>query len=201
MTPRVPGAPRSNAPQQPLQPFRPVESEASSPPSSPEVHVLTKPSHESYPTEIVNHFFELAEAQMRNVLGKGERERVVQKYMNEMGQQWKGATTTLDYVIGLYVAEDEADRQKADYELACWIWRNLFSARGLEPAMPGAQGQGDLTMEALPTAVKDLEMVVSIEKVVRFMRNRMSQLETISDEDILAGNIGEWANPGELGPR
>lgn len=140
---------------------------------------LLKPAHEAYPTELLSHFFELAESQMRMVLGRSERERVIRKYMEEMGEQWKGAGTGLDYVLGLGISEFEGDRNRADSELASWVWRNLFASRGLAPAN-------------LPNAADELQFIPQLELVVRFVRRELARLDSLSDEDVLAGNIGHW---------
>lgn len=142
---------------------------------------LRKPAHESYPTELLSHFFDLAESQMRLVLGRTERERVVRKYMEEMGEQWKGAGTGLDYVLGLGISEDPADQARADSELASWVWRNLFASRGVTPPSPAVE----------PT-VNELEFIEQLESVVHFVRRELHRLSQISDEDVMAGKVGEW---------
>jgi cytochrome b pre-mRNA-processing protein 3 len=119
---------------------------------------------------------------MRQVLGRGERERVVRKYMDEMGEQWRGAGAGLDYVLGLTVSEEVAERQKADAELASWVWRNLLGSRGLT-APPEGEGKTEETMGE------------NLELVVRFVRREMARLDGISDADVINGNIGEWGNP------
>lgn len=138
--------------------------------------ILTKPDYEVYVTELLNHFFEMAESQMRVVLGKGERERVVRKYMDEMGEQWKGAGVGLDYVMGLSMSEVAEERAKADEELASWVWRNTFQGKGLGK---------DIGME-------DVGMANQLEKVVRFIRREMARLDRLHDADVIAGNIGKW---------
>jgi len=149
-------------------------------PSTAGMPKLIKPAHESYPTELLSHFFELAESQMRMVLGRSERERVIRKYMDEMGEQWKGAGTGLDYVLGLGISEFEGDVNRADSELASWVWRNLFASRGLA-APADAQSTAD-----------ELKFIPQLELVVRFVRRELARLDKISDEDVLAGNIGQW---------
>jgi len=138
---------------------------------------LTKPDYEVYVTELLNHFFEMAESQMRVVLGKGERERVVRKYMDEMGTQWKGAGVGLDYVMGLSMSEIAEERAKADEELASWVWRNLFQGKGLGK---------DVGME-------DAKLAEQLEQVVRFIRKEMARLDQVLDADVCAGNIGKWS--------
>ncbi|TXT10929.1 hypothetical protein VHUM_01680 [Vanrija humicola] len=160
----------SSAPQQPASHVHPASSGLQ----------LGKASHETYPLELLNHFFELAESQMRMVLGKGERERVITKYMDEMGEQWKGASTGLDYIIGLGLSESAEEAASADVELASWAWRNLFASRGLTPPT-GEAAPGD-----------ELAFITQLELVVRFVRRELSRLDAVSDEDVLNGNIGAW---------
>lgn len=161
----------------------------SSAPSEPASHAhpaisggihLGKAAHETYVVELLNHFFELAESQMRMVLGKGERERVIKKYMDEMGEQWKGASTGLDYIVGLGLSESAEEAASADVELASWVWRNLFASRGLTPPV----GEAD--------PADELAFITQLELVVRFVRRELSRLDAVSDEDVLDGNIGEW---------
>lgn len=128
---------------------------------------------------------------MRNVLGRGERERVVKKYMDEMAQQWRGAGVSLDYVLGLEVSDDQGDRIRTDAELASWIWRNLFSARGLESPMPSSEVPG----EDDGVAVKEVEMAEQLEVIVKFVRREMKRLERLQDIDIMGGDIGAWGRP------
>lgn len=118
---------------------------------------------------------------MRKVLGRGERERVVKKYMAEMGEQWKGAGAGLDYVMGL----DSAEPGKADVELASWVWRNLYASQGLTA---GPEVQRELES-------KEVEMVQRLEEVVVFVRKEMARLDKVEDADVLDGNIGDWGSP------
>jgi hypothetical protein len=129
----------------------------------------------------------MAESEMRQVLGRGERERVVRKYMDEMGEQWKGAGVGLDYALGLTASEELAEREKADAELASWVWRNLFASRGLTAGPPLPEGQAEV----------DGDMAEQLEKVVRFVRREMSRLDALSDEDVMNGNIGAWGTAGQ----
>ncbi|BEJ12792.1 hypothetical protein CspHIS471_0212520 [Cutaneotrichosporon sp. HIS471] len=155
---------------EPLEPGPPTHTGPSS-----SNFTIGKPAHETYPTEFLNHFFELAESQMRIVLGKGERERVIRKYMDEMGEQWKGAGLGLDYILGLSISDDKAERALSDPELASWVWRNLFQSKGVAP------GEGD-----------ELAFPPHLDKVVFFVRRELARLGEISDADVLDGNIGEW---------
>lgn len=155
-----------------MEPGAPTHTE-SSPPSK--GFSLGRPAHETYPTEFLSHFFELAESQMRIVLGKGERERVIRKYMDEMGEQWKGAGLGLDFILGLSISADPAEQRLSDAELASWAWRNLFQSKGTTP------GEGD-----------ELAFAFQLDKVVRFVRRELARLDQISDADVLDGNIGQW---------
>lgn len=150
----------------------------SSPTSAP---IIGKPDHELYPSELLNHFFELAESEMRKVLGRGERERVVKKYMSEMGEQWKGAGAGLDYVMGL---QGQGEDGKSDIELASWVWRNLYASQGI---MPGPEIQ-------IEAQGKEVEMLQRLEEVVLFVRKEMERLDKIEDIDVLEGNIGDWGS-------
>jgi len=143
--------------------------------------ILTKPDYDVYVTELLNHFFEMAESQMRVVLGKGERERVVRKYMDEMGTQWKGAGVGLDYIMGLSMSEVAEDRAKADEELASWVWRNLFQGKGLGKEV----------------GMEDAGLAEQLEKVVRFIRKEQARLDQLHDADVVAGNIGKWSMVNE----
>ncbi len=135
---------------------------------------------------------------MRIVLGRGERERVVKKYMEEMGQQWKGAGAGLDYVIGLSSSENVEERNKADSELASWIWRNLFDGKGLivgPPLSPSTSTATDSASITAVTARNEADFVIQLDTIVRFVRREMARLDALSDEDVLQGNIGEWGSP------
>ena len=155
--------------------------------------ILSKPNDKAYPTELLNHFFELAESQMRRVLGRSERERAVTKYMAEMGQQWKGCGMAVDYAIGLSMSQDPIERETADVELAAYLWRNVFDARGLgPPPLPPADGEGPMSGR-----VKELELPRHLVEMVAYFRSEMARLDRISDEDVLNGNIGLWTPLGQ----
>ncbi len=129
---------------------------------------------------------------MRRVLGRGERERVIKKYMDEMGQQWKGSGMAVDYSMGLSISEDPVERERTDVELAAWLWRNLFDSRGLGgPPLPPPEGEGPMSGR-----VKELELPRQLMEVVCFMRREMTRLDGVSDGDVLSGNIGEWGAAG-----
>ncbi|ORY27475.1 hypothetical protein BCR39DRAFT_538185 [Naematelia encephala] len=164
------------------------------PTASSSVGYFSKPNYQIYPSELINHFFELAEAQMRKVLGRGERERVVKKYMQEMGEQWKGASVSLDYVLGLSISQDPALKELADPELAAWVWRNLFSSRGMPLA--GALAPGPAEAGGYIGEAKEIELTQSLGSIVYWIRKEMNRLEAISDEDVLTARIGAWGSPG-----
>jgi cytochrome b pre-mRNA-processing protein 3 len=129
---------------------------------------------------------------MRLVLGKGERERVVRKYMDEMGQQWRGASFSLDYALGLSVSDDISLKSKADEELASWLWRNTFNTRGLGAASSGMVEADSLEGMAMGKGVKELEMLENLSTVVKFVRREMARLDEISDADIMSAHVGSW---------
>jgi cytochrome b pre-mRNA-processing protein 3 len=184
----------------------------------PRLRALPPTQYAAYQSELLNHFFELAESEMRRVLGRGERERVVRKYMDDMGQQWKGAGVGLDAIMGMG-AKDSG----SDVELAAWIWRNLFQAKSIlsvppapsEASRPGmtiapfvkAMGEAtpvdiaEATNEALKKAndfgpvAGDLEFVETLETIVRFARREVNRLGRVSDEDVMQGEVGEWGSP------
>ncbi|KAK4687615.1 cytochrome b pre-mRNA-processing protein 3, partial [Tremellales sp. Uapishka_1] len=145
--------------------------------------ILSKPLYATYPEELLTHFFEMAESEMRVVLGRGERESKVRKYMDEMGEQWKGAGVGLDYILALGMSEIAEERQRADAELASWVWRNLFASKGVQPI-------------GLESAEKEMEneteFLDQLESVVKFVRKEMERLDRITDEEVLNGNIGQW---------
>lgn len=124
---------------------------------------------------------------MRKVLGRGEKERVVRKYMDEMGTQWKGAGVGLDYVLGLTLSPDASERAKADTELISWVWRNLFASRGLTPTPASADGMGS-------DGEVDQRMVEQLEQIAAFVRKEMQRLDRVEDADVLSGNIGHWGS-------
>ncbi|KAI5450357.1 Serine carboxypeptidase 3 [Naganishia albida] len=157
------------------------------------------PVAQTYQTEILTHFFELAENQMRLTLGEKEHERVVRKYMKEMGEQWKGAGITFDYAIargqtGLPASAEgsQLEGNGGDAELASWTWRNLFSARGCD-FVP--KPTTTTTTAAAPgeTAMKELEFAVQLGTIVKWIRRELYRMEGLSDQDVLEGRIGEFS--------
>ena len=127
---------------------------------------------------------------MRRVLGRGERERVVKKYMSEIGEQWKGAGVGMDFVLGLQSSEDGEMRNVSDVELASMLWRNLFGSKGLGAPTPGLVDPADISDG--PFVSNDIDLPQHLETVVRFVRREMARLDTLEDADILKGDIGTW---------
>ncbi len=128
---------------------------------------------------------------MRVTLGEGERERVVRKYMQEMGEQWKGASVGFDYAIARgqhSVVEGheelgEAEGEGGDAEVASWIWRNLFGARGAPVGVPSKSEGPD---------INDLKLAGQLAKSVAFVRREMYRLDQLTDEDVMNGEVGEF---------
>lgn len=161
-----------------------------------------------YQTELLQHFFNLAENQMRQTLGAGERERTVSKYMQSFGEQWKGGGLGFDYalakgnggVLGVEEqGEDEGDNTSGgDVELAGWVWRNLFSASFSDgslqapPSPPGLGQEVDPAMTELDLAIKDLMLASNLQKITMFIRREIGRLERLTDEEVLSGEIGAF---------
>lgn len=188
--PRTHPIPEPSDPNEPTHPAPPSNEKSSS--FSP-FGLFTKPAYASYHQELVNHFFELSESQLRRVLGRGERERVVKKYLQEFGDQWRGQGMSFDYAIGLSISENPELSQQGDVELASWFWRYFFNDRGLPPPAPGLGDMGELSSYA----EKELEMLGQIEKIIRFVRREMARLDQISHRDVVDGNIGRWGTVEE----
>ncbi|RXK41310.1 hypothetical protein M231_01460 [Tremella mesenterica] len=197
LLPRLRALPAHQAPPkttipEPLSPSSPSNTNTSSS-EDPSGISLSKPNYEAYPLELLNHFFEMAESEMRQVLGRGERERVVRKYLMEFGEQWRGSGLAVDYILGLGQSDSVELRSKADLELAGWVWRNLFQSRGMS-APDGALTE----VEKNPVEARlELLLPEQIELVVKFIRREMVRLDKISDVDVLAGNIGVWGKVKE----
>ncbi|EIW66620.1 hypothetical protein TREMEDRAFT_65489 [Tremella mesenterica DSM 1558] len=183
LLPRLRALPAHQAPPkttipEPLSPSSPSNTNTSSS-EDPSGISLSKPNYEAYPLELLNHFFEMAESEMRQVLGRGERERVVR--------------LAVDYILGLGQSDSVELRSKADLELAGWVWRNLFQSRGMS-APDGALTE----VEKNPVEARlELLLPEQIELVVKFIRREMVRLDKISDVDVLAGNIGVWGKVKE----
>ena len=125
---------------------------------------------------------------MRRVLGRNERERVVQKYLREMAEQYRGTSVGMDVIMGLGMSNEPLEREQADSELASWLWRNLFAGRGLGPPSPEFVAEDEVEAYSLT----ELFMVEQLNTMVHFVRREMARLDGLSDRDVLDGNIGEW---------
>lgn len=185
--------------------------------------VATQTTAQTYQTELLTHFFALAENQMRLTLGRNERERVVRKYMQEMGQQWKGAGVSFDYALARGQANlpTEAEVKQSggdpsqealeiaipedggDAELASWVWRNLFSADGAPGTAPQIRPRSDdddmVASEgagdrARSSDVARLGMAVRLAEIVAFIRREVSRLERIPHEHIMNGEVGVFGS-------
>jgi cytochrome b pre-mRNA-processing protein 3 len=166
---------------------------------------------QTYQTELLTHFFALAENQMRVTLGQGERERVVRNYMKEMGEQWKGAGIGFDYAISIgqdlpEIPAGERSSKGGDAELAAWVWRNLFAARYSDlpsdftpttntAAIPAEQD----TVKSDPSKpVHHLKLPAQLAQIVAFIRRELYRLDQLSDEDIEQGRTGEFGPVREI---
>ncbi|KAG7539658.1 hypothetical protein FFLO_03457 [Filobasidium floriforme] len=166
---------------------------------------------QTYQTELLTHFFALAENQMRVTLGQGERERVVRNYMKEMGEQWKGAGIGFDYAISIgqdlpEIPAGERSSKGGDAELAAWVWRNLFAARYSDlpsdftpttntAAIPAEQD----TVKSDPSnPVHHLKLPAQLAQIVAFIRRELYRLDQLSDEDIEQGRTGEFGPVREI---
>jgi hypothetical protein len=127
-------------------------------------------------------------------LGESERERVVRKYMQEMGEQWKGASVGFDYAVargqsavveGRESELDEAEAEGGDAEMASWVWRNLFGARG------APIGASTASSANLPD-ITELKLAGQLAKVVGFIRREMYRLDQLTDEQLIQGESGEF---------
>jgi len=162
---------------------------------SPALSTATESPSQKYQTELLNHFFALAETQMRVTLGEGERERVVKKYMQEMGEQWKGASVGFDYAVacGQAAAMEGKEAQKVggDAEMASWVWRNLFGARGAP--------LGALTRSSANSRdVTDLKLAADLASVVAFIRRELYRFDQLTDEQVMSGEVGEFGAVKEV---
>ncbi|WVQ94636.1 hypothetical protein IAU59_001716 [Kwoniella sp. CBS 9459] len=173
-----------------------------------------------YQQMLLTHYFNIVENEIRLMLGvEITRETETMKRLREYQERGNFARMGLDYSLGLSISTDPEEREKADSELASWVWRFIFARRGTDPAQTpsGAAGKdnkasplttsssssssssagkgtgtGDLVYpegEEMK-AGKDLEMAEQIELIVRFMRRELHRLDGISDRDVIAGNVG-----------
>lgn len=149
---------------------------------------------------------------MRLTLGQGEKERVVRKYMGEMGQQWKGAGISFDYALARgqkdLPVEPEVDsngnerlevnipQDGADAELAGWVWRNLLNAKGAPgPYQPpsSTSSTSNSTEEHMQDSdLEPLEMAIRLEEITDFIRREVARLENIPDKEIMNGDVGQF---------
>lgn len=171
---------------------------------------------------------------MRLTLGENEKERVVRRYMKEMGEQWKGAGVGFDYALargqeglpelGSGTGTGSAvETSGGDGELAAWVWRNLFAARGSEEVDFGMDG-GDAadsepsslstpstnpspstasTPTSTPTSTSTrsrdpslrlLKIADNLRLIVSFIRREVHRLEGLKDEDVEQGRIREFGS-------
>jgi cytochrome b pre-mRNA-processing protein 3 len=155
---------------------------------------------------------------MRLTLGEGERERVVKKYMKEMGEQWKGAGVGFDYAIaiGQELPElsapprapgmDQGDVLGGDSELAAWVWRNLFAARysdlptDFTPSAPSSSPT-DSSPTDPASPITHLKLPTHLSAVVTFIRKELHRLDQLENEDIMQGRIGEFGRVKENGTK
>lgn len=190
------------------------------------VSIFSKPDYQSYQAELVNHLFELAETQLRRILGRGERERVIKKYLQEYGEQFKGAYASLNFVLGLELrkssnittttasqaaagqsptttgasspGEEDLELPPGDVELASFLWRNLFGSKGLGAPVPALIDTSDVSAYSYEnTRTGELDMLNNLETVVKFVRREMHRLDQIDSIDVLNGNIGSFGRVEE----
>ncbi|OCF32284.1 hypothetical protein I316_05952 [Kwoniella heveanensis BCC8398] len=172
-----------------------------------------------YQQMLLTHYFNIVENEIRLMLGvEITRETETMKRLREYQERGNFARMGLDYSLGLSISTDPEERERADSELASWVWRFIFARRGTDPAQTpssaaaaGKDGKPAATQVATATsstsarkgtgdlvypegeemkAGKDLEMAEQIELIVRFMRRELHRLDGISDRDVIAGNVG-----------
>jgi cytochrome b pre-mRNA-processing protein 3 len=153
----------------------------------------------------VNHFFIDVEHRMRVTLSNKAPERVVKGYMREMRDQWAGAGIALD--IGLI---------GSDAELSGAVWRNIFAARGLDGkgeviGKPGTNGSAravqspdqsagradasSVDTSHLPLSERELaDLPFHLFVFTAYLRRELKRLESIPDEDVLAGEVGSFGS-------
>ncbi|KAJ1302882.1 hypothetical protein OPQ81_003181 [Rhizoctonia solani] len=136
----------------------------------------------SYQAELINHFFLDIEHRMRSVLGPKVPERIVTGYLNEMRDQWRGGGVAFD--LGII---------DTDATLAGMIWRNLFASRGSPPP----QGEGKDKKLVLANG-QEIELPSTLYKFVVYVRRELKRLESIPDEEIKLGQIGEWGTVSSI---
>ncbi|KAL7409347.1 ubiquinol-cytochrome C chaperone-domain-containing protein [Mrakia frigida] len=138
----------------------------------PRLRALPKKEAKRYQEELLTHFFSLLEVRMRRTLGPLIPERFVKKYMIEFGEQFTGYRITFDQAI-----------LGNDTELALFLWRNVFGARGLAKGTVGVK---------IPSGLND--------------RKRVEHLSKIGKADGMGGKIrpqdleGKMEGEGRIGP-
>jgi len=122
--------------------------------------------------------------------------------MKEMRDQWAGATFSFD--LGLV---------GSDAELSGAIWRNIFASRGLDgkgevigkpgrSSEPRAMDSGAIRVEdssSLPigATLSDsalAELPFHLYVFTAYVRRELSRLESLSDEQVLMGDIGSFGS-------
>ncbi|KAF8323913.1 hypothetical protein DL93DRAFT_2047260, partial [Clavulina sp. PMI_390] len=139
---------------------------------------LPAPYGKAFEQEFVNHFFLDIEDRMRAALNHKAPERIVKGYLTEMRDQWMGATFSFD--LGLV---------GSDAELSGAIWRNLFASRGLDGkgeliGKPGKIGESRAVADG-KAALAELPFHLYVFSA--YIRRELKRLESISDEDVMAG--------------
>jgi len=139
---------------------------------------------------------------MREALSHKAPERIVGGYMKEMRDQWAGATFSFD--LGLV---------GSDAELSGAIWRNIFASRGLDGkgeviGKPGrssepramdsaAIGVEDSSSLPIGTTLSDsalAELPFHLYVFTAYVRRELMRLESLSDEQVLMGDIGSFGS-------
>jgi cytochrome b pre-mRNA-processing protein 3 len=174
---------------------------------------LPKSHANIYEQELVNHFFIDVEHRMRVALANKPPERIIKGYMNEMRDQWNGATFSYD--LGLV---------SSDSEMSAAIWRNVFAGRGLDgkgevvgkhgktsmdprpvqststsSSSPSPSLTADSTQDSLsrPTTLSDTtlaELPFHLYVFTAYIRRELRRLDFISDEDVIGGRLGTFGS-------
>lgn len=148
---------------------------------------------------------------MRMTLGERERERVVRGYMKEMGEQWKGAGVGFDYALargqgglphvsgsGAGVGVGDGFENGGDGEMAAWVWRNLFAARGSEGSALSSSNSPTESDTEHSLSLKHLKLSIQLNQIVQFIRRELYRLENVGDEEVVNGRIGEFGRVREV---
>ena len=147
---------------------------------------------------------------MRAALGYKAPERIIKGYMMEMQDQWTGATFSFD--LGLV---------GSDAELSGAIWRNVFASRGLDGkgeviGKPGSSSEpraidnnnnsdnnaarvedSSSSSSSLNTTLSDsalAELPFHLYVFTSYVRRELERLESLSDEQVLGGDIGSFGS-------